>query len=507
MGCGSSAPKESKKASGAQESSAAPAAAKSSSPSSPPSSTTTKAAAPAAATGGDGAPSAPAAPSPVMSWAVLRNSHEAIRHALASLADTASPPFASVWAEYVRFIRVHSEIEDHAVFPYLNSIQAGSCSSLAGEHERDVDLARAVDDAFAAERVAEAERLTRVSAYREFMLAHLAAEEKIMMPLTQRSGATPAERSMAFFVNVLAVTHAVQDFDWSLGWVIGLLSRKGSTEQPPLVATRVWAVGLVHACPPGLWGRLKPTLRDACAAEIWEAIPELEGPGLLPLDAAQEAEAFRAGAETLQRNIQAHRKDRELARARVAEMERRTAALSAAPKGHAWSLVRLIGEAVRQSLATAPSPPDLTLHDGHLAFLTAHVLPALEPFAEVPMDFKRDMDRAREARDQALWEQFSAATAAMLKKVESAVSSTVAGTGDTLQDRNKVFAGVLAASGRAGMDLLGLAIKVLSHKDGNEQLVDDFLKGARAAFSEESQWVAARDGALKENCRPEMWVD
>ncbi len=208
-----------------------------------------------------------------------------------------SPSFQKTWEDYSRFIKVHSAMEDFAVFPFLNTIESSACSHLPADHERDTQLGHEVDTA-----AGDEERERRVLAYREFMLGHLVAEEKVMMPLTQKSGATPKDRSMAFFVNVLAVTHTIEDFDWAMGWVIGSLSRKGSTEQPPLVATRVWVLGLLHACPPGLWERLRPTLKTACEKEIWDAFPELEGPGLLPLDAAQEAEAFKTGAETLQKN-------------------------------------------------------------------------------------------------------------------------------------------------------------------------------------------------------------
>jgi hypothetical protein len=59
------------------------------------------------------------------------------------------------------------------------------------------------------------------------------------------------------------------DFDWFIGWVVDMLSRHGSTGQPPDVATRVFAWGLQHACSPSQWSRLRPIVERNCTPAIW----------------------------------------------------------------------------------------------------------------------------------------------------------------------------------------------------------------------------------------------
>jgi hypothetical protein len=54
--------------------------------------------------------------------------------------------------------------------------------------------------------------------------------------------------------------------------VVEMLSRHGSTAQPPAVATRVFAWGLQHACTPEQWRRLRPIVERSCPPAMWDEL-------------------------------------------------------------------------------------------------------------------------------------------------------------------------------------------------------------------------------------------
>ena len=105
-----------------------------------------------------------------------------------------------------------------------------------------------------------------------------------MMPLTMKTGGTPSERARALHERVLVPGEALPDFDWSIGWVVGKLSREASSGQSANVATRVFAWGLQHACSIAQWNRLRPVVRAHCAPDIWAELVRdfgLDGDGAL----------------------------------------------------------------------------------------------------------------------------------------------------------------------------------------------------------------------------------
>jgi len=77
------------------------------------------------------------APPPVMSFAVMRNSHEAICAAIAEM-DPMAADFAAKWEAYHRFLTVHMAIEDQAMFLLLEEISPGACKPLlSDQHAKD----------------------------------------------------------------------------------------------------------------------------------------------------------------------------------------------------------------------------------------------------------------------------------------------------------------------------------------------------------------------------------
>jgi hypothetical protein len=230
--------------------------------------TTTKNAAPA---GG----AAAEAPKP-MPFAIMRNTHEALRASIhlqlghLDAGDIAA--FAAEWRDFQRALAMHMAMEDEAMFALLDAVGAGaiSAASLPAEHAEDKRLAAEVDAALARAPAGDFAALrTAWMAWRDDHLHHLEHEEAVMMPLTMKTAATPHGRARVVHETLLTPFERRADFGWFVGWVVGLLSRYGSTAQPPNVATRVFAWGLQHASSREQWQRLRPVVQQATTPAIW----------------------------------------------------------------------------------------------------------------------------------------------------------------------------------------------------------------------------------------------
>ena len=235
-------------------------------------------------------PSTPAeAPKP-MPFAIMRNSHEALRASIAlqgrllEAADLAA--FTTEWRTFQKALAVHMAMEDRSMFALLDEVGDGACTkeNLPAEHVEDHRLAAAVDAALS--RGADALRgaWTAWTAWRQEHLHHLEHEEKVMMPLTMKTGATPDARARVVHDRLLVPSASIPEFDWYLGWVVGMLSAHGSQGQPASVAVRVFVWGLQHACTPAQWEHYRAVVKAQCAPAIWaELAPKfnLDGGGAL----------------------------------------------------------------------------------------------------------------------------------------------------------------------------------------------------------------------------------
>ena len=218
------------------------------------------------------AAASPDTPRP-MSFAILRNTHEAFRtsirlqHEALKLGNTAS--FAAEWHAFKRALAVHVAMEDHTMFALLDEVGAGAITAagLPDEHVDDERFAGRVDAAL----VAGSTALLHGSwlAWKDVHLRHLVHEEEIVTPLTMKTAPTPQARGRLVHERILTPTETLPDFDWSIGWVVHRLSEFGSTAQPPQVATRVFAWGLQNACSRSQWRRLRPIVRRNCTPAIW----------------------------------------------------------------------------------------------------------------------------------------------------------------------------------------------------------------------------------------------
>lgn len=212
------------------------------------------------------------APRP-MPFAVMRNAHEAMRASISLQAQALESEnlesFREEWEQYSKALAVHMAMEDNSMFDLLDEVGDGAISAagLPDEHKEDSRLAHAVQAA-----IGEADTsaiLSAWSTWKEDHLNHLSHEEKVMMPLVMKTAGSPAELARVVHDRLISTSEDLPNFDWYIGWVVKMLSEHGSTDQPPNVATRVFAWALQHVCTPTQWARLRPVVKQNCSPEIW----------------------------------------------------------------------------------------------------------------------------------------------------------------------------------------------------------------------------------------------
>jgi hypothetical protein len=158
------------------------------------------------------------------------------------------------------------------MFELLDSVGDGAISAakLPAEHVEDMRLAALVDAALAGGDIGALRAAW--STWKDDHLHHLTHEEEVMMPLTMKTAATPQGRAQVVHERLLSPFERLPDFDWYVGWVVHLLSRHGSAQQPAGVATRVFAWGLQHACSREQWRRLRPVVERNCVPQVWNEL-------------------------------------------------------------------------------------------------------------------------------------------------------------------------------------------------------------------------------------------
>jgi hypothetical protein len=206
----------------------------------------------------------------------MRNAHEALRGSIRlqgrALETGDGVAFADEWRRLRRGLAVHMAMEDHSMFALLDEVSAGACvaAGLPAEHVDDTRLAVAVDAALGDTELAALRQAW--AAWRDEHLHHLEHEEVVMMPLTMKTAPTPEGRARIVHERLLTPSAELANFDWFVSWVVEMLSRHGSTTQPPAVATRVFAWGLQHACTPEQWRRFRPIVERSCPAAMWDEL-------------------------------------------------------------------------------------------------------------------------------------------------------------------------------------------------------------------------------------------
>jgi len=218
-----------------------------------------------------------------MSWAVSRNSHEVIRSSLNLMKSLLEKDDVEGFKEelklYKRFLHSHALVEDENLFAYLATLGAEKTQwdELYQQHITDNEFMKKLEES--------TDLKADFPSYHDFMLNHLVSEEKLMVPLTQKSGSNPAERGKAFAEVVLQPMIRLGDWEWSLAFCIQRLTKFGTTDNPPVVGVRVFCHGLQYASSKKEWEEFKKIIKDNTSSDIWDnmvaSVPEFNGEGKL----------------------------------------------------------------------------------------------------------------------------------------------------------------------------------------------------------------------------------
>eukprot|EP00039_Didymoeca_costata_P033267 m.41611 g.41611 ORF g.41611 m.41611 type:complete len:273 (+) comp9787_c0_seq2:85-903(+) len=230
---------------------------------------------PAEAKPADGEQKAP----PAMSFAVARNTHEAMRHAMKEMQEAIDKDdlsdFTTGWKDYCKNLEVHMTMEEKGMFPLLSK-HNDKVGGLSEQHEKDEELVKNVDAALEANDKEACKKA--FIAWEEHQQEHLKQEEGIMMPITKVVADSPVGRSKVFHDEVMpAFVDQGEKFEMHLKWVIGLLAKYGTQSQPPEVGVRVFVHGLQHACNKAQWEKYMPIAKEAATPEVWGKISEKFG--------------------------------------------------------------------------------------------------------------------------------------------------------------------------------------------------------------------------------------
>lgn len=215
----------------------------------------------------------------VRPFAFMRLTHEALREGILALqAHADDGDLAAVNDEYVRLravIDIHAAQEEGRFFPLLDELFDGAVAKagLREAHEREESHQAAFEGALAVRDVRAVREA--LAAWAVSFEAHLADEEAVMMPLTQRVAPTLEGRA--------AAVRTLLEVDWDglrthhLPYVVRTLAATR-----PFGPTRMFIAALQLAAGER-YGELAPVVEDALPAALRDQLSAL---GHLPGRAA-----------------------------------------------------------------------------------------------------------------------------------------------------------------------------------------------------------------------------
>jgi hypothetical protein len=175
-------------------------------------------------------------------------------------------------------MKAHMEMEEHETFKLLDESSNGEVSraGLFEVHEPDERALLEAQSCLPIKGSADNEEQwdrfkDRWMLWRKGHEAHFVTEEKLMMPLTQKTGATPTERSLVVHYRLVnpAMRRDPEEFKFHISFCVEYLSTYGSSNQNAFVATSVYVRGLKAACSAAQWGDFMPLLKRACVLDVW----------------------------------------------------------------------------------------------------------------------------------------------------------------------------------------------------------------------------------------------
>jgi len=226
-----------------------------------------------------------------LAFAVMRNTHEAIRGAIkdcdAAVEAGDVKSLSSHFQELQKCVEMHAAMEDKGFFPLLDSKSDGAVkkNGLFEIHHEDEKLSGALTGLLKAEDASEEAIKEAYAAWKAYHLEHLKKEESIMMPLVPKMAKQLNPPGDSLQMGILfheKVLPYVSDLPWFAAYNCKILAKHGSTKHDALTATRVWIHGLQYACTASQWEAVLPAVRKAIPAELFRKIAEvanIEAPG------------------------------------------------------------------------------------------------------------------------------------------------------------------------------------------------------------------------------------
>lgn len=217
-----------------------------------------------------------------MSFAVMRNVHEAFRTALErelqpNLAAGRIDAAHANWMELERSLLMHMALEDEGMFPLFDAVSGGVVTNtqLHTEHKEDLMLMQAVSKAFKAGHQDTTKIQEALNHWWDHMDEHMRHEELVIMEWSKKCGSTPGERALLFHHHVLAVgDKKPAEMDCFVSWSIRKLISHGTRLAPPDIATRVFVWGLWSASSPAQWNRWLPIVKQHVPPAVYDGMVE-----------------------------------------------------------------------------------------------------------------------------------------------------------------------------------------------------------------------------------------
>jgi hypothetical protein len=221
-----------------------------------------------------------------IAFAFMRNGHEALRAGLKQLEMTLKGPkserekFFALWEVFLRSMTALTDIEENDMFKLLDESSHGEVASagLSGIQVTEDQMLRfVVQPALPKKGASDKEWIKFIEvwmSWKDVHEKHYIGKEKLVMPLTQKTGTTAEERSLVFHHRIIksAMKRIPEDFMFHMAYCVEYLSKFGSANQDAMTSTAVYLRGLKAACNEEQWKQFCPKLKETCEPEVWKEL-------------------------------------------------------------------------------------------------------------------------------------------------------------------------------------------------------------------------------------------
>ena len=190
--------------------------------------------------------------------------------------------FLNEWRNLQRALNMHMILENNGFFQLLDSVgnSAVSEAGLKDEHKHDVTLQENVDKAIS--EGDESALKQTFEMWSEDHIKHLIHEEEIMMPIIPKTGKNCVEHGLVINEHLFSAIESMDEFDWTLNWILEKLNRANNEGQPADVMVRVFVWGLHYCADNSQWQRWLPIVKNGVSQDLYQQLVNdfcIERPG------------------------------------------------------------------------------------------------------------------------------------------------------------------------------------------------------------------------------------